>query len=339
MPTTVFDTPKVARPSHLSELRTNVAPAKARRLPSSRLQPQRAAQLRAVADDDASSGSKEDKDDDEIKIPYAGVDTDWREFRARLVRQSAGDAAHSPAPVRSGEEADDAAPSSASSSATWAHVLKEPEKGCLLLAHPLMFTHQQTYFSQAFILITRHDEGGSQGVILNRPTAYKIGQIRGGDALCPDFAECPLYLGGDVGRGITQVMHSHGRLKDVEEIIPGLYLGGVDAATRAVRKEQLDPLSFKWFTSYAGWGPGQLHREIENGVWFCAAADASIMMRHVDHVNTTSLWHDILQIMDGDYRALSDEMQKCEQRRTPDPKVEFLGEEPPEEIQGSGESP
>ena len=99
--------------------------------------------------------------------------------------------------------------------------------------------------SQAVILITRHDAEGSQGVILNRPTAYKIGQIRGGDALCPDFAENPLYLGGDVGRGITQVMHPHGRLKNVEEIIPGLYLGGVDAATKAVRKEQLDPLSFK----------------------------------------------------------------------------------------------
>ncbi len=31
----------------------------------------------------------------------------------------------------------------------WAHSLNFPEKGCLLVAHPLMFTTQQEYFSQA----------------------------------------------------------------------------------------------------------------------------------------------------------------------------------------------
>ena len=80
-----------------------------------------------------------------VAVAHAGVDTDWREFRARLVRQSGGQGAAAP----SGLEADEAAASSSGSFGSWAHVLKEPEKGCLLLAHPLMFTHQQTYFAQA----------------------------------------------------------------------------------------------------------------------------------------------------------------------------------------------
>ncbi len=33
-------------------------------------------------------------------------------------------------------------------STLWAHSLNFPEKGCLLVAHPLMFTTQQMYFSQ-----------------------------------------------------------------------------------------------------------------------------------------------------------------------------------------------
>ena len=30
----------------------------------------------------------------------------------------------------------------------WAHSINFPEKGCLLIAHPLMFTTQQQYFAQ-----------------------------------------------------------------------------------------------------------------------------------------------------------------------------------------------
>ena len=99
----------------------------------------------------------------------------------------------------------------------------------------------------------------------------------------------------------------------------------------------------RWFTSYAGWGPGQLHREIvENGVWFCAAAGAEVMMRHVEHVNSTGLWHEVLRYMGGEYSALSEEMQKGLQRGdiigNSDLELEFLGEEPPEEIQDAGSS-
>ena len=40
----------------------------------------------------------------------------------------------------------------------WAHSLNFPEKGCLLVAHPLMFTTQQTYFSQVCSLaLLPHD--------------------------------------------------------------------------------------------------------------------------------------------------------------------------------------
>ena len=98
---------------------------------------------------------------------------------------------------------------------------------------------------QAVILILKHNEHGSLGVILNRPTAYTIGQMAGAELLCPDFASNPLYLGGDVGRGVTQVLHTHGRLAGAEKVVEGVYMGGFEAARKAVRKEQLDPKSFK----------------------------------------------------------------------------------------------
>ena len=38
--------------------------------------------------------------------------------------------------------------STSTSQGPWAHDLTKPEKGCLLLAHPLMFGNSQSYFSQ-----------------------------------------------------------------------------------------------------------------------------------------------------------------------------------------------
>jgi hypothetical protein len=56
----------------------------------------------------------------------------------------------------------------------WAHELSRPEAGCLLLAHPYMFRERQRYFYQAVILLLDHGPEGSYGIILNRPTQYKV---------------------------------------------------------------------------------------------------------------------------------------------------------------------
>lgn len=47
---------------------------------------------------------------------------------------------------------------------------------------------------QAVIFLFDHSEQGSAGLILNRPTQYKMGSVSGLDALCPEFAENNLYL-------------------------------------------------------------------------------------------------------------------------------------------------
>lgn len=51
---------------------------------------------------------------------------------------------------------------------------------------------------QAVIFLASHDEVGSAGFILNRPTSVQLGDLVEGTAL-PQFRRSPLYLGGDVG--------------------------------------------------------------------------------------------------------------------------------------------
>lgn len=49
-------------------------------------------------------------------------------------------------------------------------------------------------YTQAVIFIFEHGEGGSAGLILNRPTQFTIGSIGGLEALCPEFADNSLYM-------------------------------------------------------------------------------------------------------------------------------------------------
>jgi hypothetical protein len=57
----------------------------------------------------------------------------------------------------------------------------------------------------------------------------------------------------------------------------GVHLGGVEAAAELVSKGEADAKDFRWFAKYAGWAPGQLLKECKAGVWFPAAASASLV--------------------------------------------------------------
>lgn len=54
-----------------------------------------------------------------------------------------------------------------------------------------------------------HDDKGSAGFILNKPTEHRLGKIVGADELCPEFADNLLYLGGDVGSDTMHFIHGY----------------------------------------------------------------------------------------------------------------------------------
>ena len=78
--------------------------------------------------DDAGEASPESVIPD--SMPLSASDTDWRDFRARLVASTSGR-------------------TDSSGSDIWVHSVPRAEAGCILIAHPLMFTATQQYFAQA----------------------------------------------------------------------------------------------------------------------------------------------------------------------------------------------
>lgn len=116
-------------------------------------------------------------------------------------------------------------------------------------------------------------DGGALGVILNRPTQHALRDVSfaADAALTAPFADNALWMGGDVGDGSVIVLARGGAAVDgATEVARGVRCCAIKDAAAAVRAGRAAPRDFRFFARYAGWGPGQLQREVKAGVW-CAA--------------------------------------------------------------------
>ncbi|KAH7280087.1 hypothetical protein KP509_37G051900 [Ceratopteris richardii] len=242
-----------------------------------------------------SAGTDAEDEDLQARIQQA----DWRAFRARLVQKSAClDDVPAVAAADATISADSVTPE------LWAHSIPRPETGCLVIANPTEFSVHQQYFNQAVIFLFAHTIEGSAGLILNRPTEYNLGQLAGFEELLPDFANCALYMGGDVGVNALHVVHGVQGLEDSVEIIPGVYMGGLKAMKESVQRGESKPEQYRWFARYAGWGPGQLEREVSHGVWYLASCSKDIIMKPCLNL-PKPLWREVLEYMGNPYIDIS----------------------------------
>lgn len=163
-----------------------------------------------------------------------------------------------------------------------------PQAPCLLVASPLLLDPN---FLHSLVLVVEHDEEGALGIILNRPLPIALAQIcqeSGLNYAGPD--ETTAWRGGPVDpqRGII------------------LVCGGIPAEDDTVldfthfvshRKELLEELmtdpgsQFRLFLGYAGWGPGQLDGELEQGAWLRRPLNSAWLM----HPEPGGLWTTAIQ--------------------------------------------
>jgi putative transcriptional regulator len=91
-----------------------------------------------------------------------------------------------------------------------------------------------------------------------RPTQYKVGQVAGSSFLHPEFAACPLYLGGDVGPESVHLVHGVCGLAESVEVVRGVHMGGFTAAKAGLAEGIYVPEQFK---VCGGWG-GVVHEHV-----------------------------------------------------------------------------
>ncbi|HEY9593342.1 MAG TPA: YqgE/AlgH family protein [Spirochaetia bacterium] len=147
---------------------------------------------------------------------------------------------------------------------------------------------QDPNFRRAVVLMITHDENGAFGLVVNRPSAFTIGEIVEGIEDSP-AAKIPVFIGGPVQQDVLFLLH---------DPFPGLSDGpaterpvdGVvsEPATQAI----IDYLVNEWsarpeddrpmvriFAGYSGWGPGQVEGELATESWVVVPATREMIFR------------------------------------------------------------
>ena len=174
-----------------------------------------------------------------------------------------------------------------------AHDLATP---VLLVALPQVV---DPFFNKAVVLLIHHDEEGSLGLIVNRPTGISVGEILAGMEIPWSGQSSALtHFGGPVqpqlgtvlfapGGGGNGVLGGGGNgfgdgeggsspgLQAASEVAPGVALTQHVADLGHLAASPPD--RFRLFLGYAGWGEGQLLEEILRNDWLLAPVDADLV--------------------------------------------------------------
>jgi len=141
-------------------------------------------------------------------------------------------------------------------------------KGVLLVSPPLM---GDGIFHKSVVLLLQHnEEEGTVGLILNKPTTFKVSDIL---KALPDFHE-EVFFGGPVSPNHTQVLHRLSSMPESTHIINDIYWGGnYPKIFEMLELNYIDSSDIKFYVGYAGWAPGQLEDEMEKNFWILVNAE------------------------------------------------------------------
>ena len=140
--------------------------------------------------------------------------------------------------------------------------------GDLLVAVPQL---ADPNFRRTVVLLLHHDDDGALGVVLNRPLEVPV------ESILPAWGESVsepgrLFQGGPVGLdgalGLAMLPAGTEPPPAVTPVTGSFGLVDLDADPADVR----GVLGLRVFAGHAGWGAGQLEREVAQGDWFVFAA-------------------------------------------------------------------
>jgi putative transcriptional regulator len=153
-------------------------------------------------------------------------------------------------------------------------------------------------FRRAVVLICEHGDEGSFGLILNRPLDLELSEVVEGLV-----GENLLSVGGPVQQDTLHFLHRHSDvLEGAIPVLEGVHWGGdFEMVKTLVWAEQASPRNLRFFLGYAGWSPGQLEDEVEEGGWFLTRATDDLIFPDAPQ----QLWRTVLRRMGGEYALLA----------------------------------
>jgi len=155
--------------------------------------------------------------------------------------------------------------------------------GQFLVAAPSM---PDPRFVQTVILMIQHTEHGAHGFVVNRINGFRpIAEVLQalGRPIEGVKGNLEMHWGGPVERNVAVVLHSRDyKGKDTREAPAGLALTGNPDVLAAIGRGK-GPKQAIFLRGYAGWGPGQLERELAANAWVVVPADRKLVFSRTPH--------------------------------------------------------
>lgn len=144
-------------------------------------------------------------------------------------------------------------------------------------------------FHRSVVLVCQHDAGGAFGLVLNRPSDNKVGEVIEGD-LPEALHDQTLFGGGPVQPAALSYLHTGGTLP-AANIMGTLSVGHDLQELIALGQDEATRRQLRVFAGYAGWGPGQLDDEMRREAWLVEPAQMELIF----DTPPADLWSHILR--------------------------------------------
>lgn len=154
-------------------------------------------------------------------------------------------------------------------------------------------------FFKTVVLMVEHNSNGAMGLVVNRPSDVTVSEALAGHFDLEETDDL-VYIGGPVEDTALFILHNATDLEESAPLVPGVHLGGsADVFERVVQRivDGDTDITYRVFSGYAGWAPGQLESELSRNDWFICPASEEIVF----HDEPYQLWNLLLD----QYRKLN----------------------------------
>ena len=167
-------------------------------------------------------------------------------------------------------------------------------RGQLLIAGPSLVDPN---FWRTVVLVGEHSDEGALGVVLNRPSETSVGEA------VPELADLAgemgtVHVGGPVQSSAVVVLADFANPEEAGSLV----LDSIGFLSTEVDPDSLGELRrARVYVGYAGWGPGQLDGELEEGSWIVEPA----LAEDVFTSDPDALWSTVLRRKGGPFSVLA----------------------------------
>lgn len=170
----------------------------------------------------------------------------------------------------------------------------ESLRGQLLVAGPSLVDPN---FWRTVVLVGEHSDEGALGIVLNRSSETSV------DEALPELATLAddigsVHVGGPVQPSAVVVLADFADASAAESLV----LDSVGFLPSEVEPETIGELRrARVYVGYAGWGPGQLEGELEEGSWIVEPAVPDDVFTN----DPEGLWSQVLRRKGGPFGVLA----------------------------------